>query len=118
MKIEKFLPEKKESKHLDCWEFDDSYCFRHQECFDEEEEGLHPLKKQGYNLCLSEASKVEIGLDRAKVRKILIKTRKEIEAEPLLNKMQMPKDIIIDTITDALIAAEDGLIVRKENRNE
>ena len=40
-------PEKKESKHIDCWEFDSTYCFKHQECVGEDE--MHPLKMQGYN---------------------------------------------------------------------
>jgi len=52
------LPKKKESEHLGCQQFDENYCFKHENCFDEDEEGMHPLSKQGFNQAIDKTKEI------------------------------------------------------------
>ena len=114
MKLSEILkdwPEKKESEHINCYQFDDNFCFQHQDCFDEEVEGMHPLSKQGFNTALTSCDRE---IDKEALWKLIV-------SRSVYHNFNSDKDnfitVPLNDLTDLIISTMPTWL-RKVGKNE
>ena len=67
----------------------------------------------GFNRCRTEASKVEIGLDRGKIKGIM---RAHQDILDSYEEGKCSRGKMLEVLANALLAAESELIIRKEGK--